>query len=135
MTMAKSIFSPIVTLHNSFIRYRRDKFYQIQMDYQTCYLESFLNDRFDFTQRRIYIQDAETGETIYLFQRAENNPLLIYKRSENKPQPLYTRGESNGDLLNDFVVYVPLDVVFDEHELRAMIGSKICGKRFKVQTF
>lgn len=135
MAFVKAAFAPIVTLHNSFLGYRDAKFYQIRMNYQTCYLESFLNDRFDYVQRRIYIEDAETVEQVYLYQVEEEKPEWLYQQSENEPLYLFTEGESLGDLLNDFVVYVPADIQFSESEIRAMLSTKLSGKRYKIETF
>lgn len=135
MALVKAIFSPIITLHNLFLSFRKAKFYQIAMNYQTCYLEAFLNDRFDFTQRRIFIEDAETVDALYLYMRDEENPVFLYRRSEALPVPVYTRGETVGDLTYDFIVWVPLDVVFDQNEMRAMIATKLCGKRYKIELF
>lgn len=105
------------------------------MNYQVCYLEAFLNDRFDFSDRRIYIEDAENQDTLFIYKRDELNPIGLYQRSENHSQPIYTRGESNGDYLNDFVIWIPYGVVFDEAELRAMVATKLAGKRYKIELF
>lgn len=126
---------PIVLIHNAFIRYRQSKLYEIAMNYQVCYLEAFLNDRFDFTQRRIHIDDAETVEQVYLFQEEEEKPEYLFQEIEDDPLYLYTEGESLGDLLNDFIVFVPSDVAFDQDEMRAMIATKLCGKRYKIELF
>lgn len=126
---------PLVLIHNNFIRYREAKLYELFINYQTCYLEIFLNDRFDKTERRIYIDDAQNQDTVYLYLRDELNPVNLYTRSEDNAVALYTRGESNGDLLNDFIVYVPVDVVFQEPELRAMIANNLSGKRYKIELF
>lgn len=130
-----SLVYPIVLIHNIFKKYRKAKLYEIAMNYQVCYLEAFLNDRFDFTQRRIYIDDAETVEQLYLYIRVEEKPVYLYRRSEDKPMYLYLRGEVAGDLSYDFIVWVPTDAVYDEAEMRAMVATKICGKRYKIQTF
>lgn len=105
------------------------------MNFQVCYLEAFLNDRFDFTLRRIYIEDAANEETIYIYKRDEATPLVISTRAEASAQPIFTRGETNGDYINDFVIYMPASVVFDENELRAMVATKLCGKRYKIELF
>lgn len=135
MAFAKAIYAPLVTLHNLFLNYRKAKLYEIAMNYQTCYLEAFLNDRFDFTNRGIYIEDAETVDQVYLWQDAEDNPLYLYKDAENQPVYLYQDGESLGDILYDFVVYVPYGVVFDEEEMRAMIATKLSGKKYKIELY
>ena len=131
----KACMYPLVLIHNAFIRYRNAKLYEIAINYQVCYMEAFLNDRFDFTLRRIYIEDAETVEQLYMYTRDEERPINLYERSEDSPVPLYTRGEVLGDLVNDFIVWVPIGCVYDEPEMRAMIATKLCGKRYKIELF
>lgn len=135
MAFVKACFAPLVVLQNDFLLYRKSKLYEIEMNYQVCYLESFLNDRFDFIQRRIYIEDASSKTSKFIYRSAENKPFLIYKRSENKPATIYTRGESIGDFTNDFIIFIPVEISFDEKEIRAMLFTKLSGKRYKIETF
>lgn len=135
LAIAKAAYMPLLTLYNDFIRFRKDKFYDIQINFQVCFLESFLNERFDTKFKRIYIEDAEQGEPIFIHKREEAKPLVIKRRSETAPQFIYTRGESIGDLMNDFIIYIPEDVLINESELRAMLSKKICGKRYKIQNY
>lgn len=135
MAFIKACFAPIIALHNQFMSYRKAKLYEIKMNYQVCYLEAFLNDRFDSIARRIYIDDAQTVEQIYLYQDEEEKPIYLNQESENDPVYLYTEGETLGDYLNDFIVYVPVSVVFNESEMRAMITTKLAGKRYKIELF
>lgn len=126
---------PLVLIHNAFIRYRTAKLYELYINYQVCYLQAFLNDRFDFTQRRIYIDDAAIEETLYIYKRAELEPIYLYKRIEDDPVSLYTRGETQADSLYDFIVFVPLDVALNEPEMRAMVSNNLSGKRYKIERF
>lgn len=135
MAFIKACFAPVISLHNQFLNYRKAKLYEIKMNYQVPYLEAFLNDRFDAIERRIYIDDAQTVNQIYLYQEEETKPLYLNQESENAPVYLYTEGETIGDLWNDFIVYVPVSVAFSESELRAMIATKWCGKRYKIEHF
>lgn len=135
MAFVKALFAPLVSLHNDFLLYRKAKLYEIEKNYKTCYLEAFLNDRFDFTSRRIYIDDADTVAQVYLWQDEEETPLYLYQDAEEQPVFLFQDGESLGDILYDFVVFVPYDVVFDENEMRAMIATKLAGKKYKIELF
>jgi hypothetical protein len=135
LIILQACFQPIVLIHNAFLRYRKAKLYELYINFQVCYLEAFLNDRFDYSQRRIYIDDSQIQGTVYIYKRAELKPIFLYKRSEDNHVPLYTRGESIGDLLNDFIIWIPDDVVFQEAELRAMISSNLSGKRYKIELF
>lgn len=131
----KSCFVPVILLHNDFMNYRKAKLYEVKMNYQVVYLEAYLNDRFDAIERRIYIGDAQIASQIYLYQEVEEKPVPLYQESENNPVYLYTEGETMGDLLNDFIVFVPVSVVFTESEMRAMIATKWAGKRYKIELF
>jgi hypothetical protein len=135
LAIVKACYTPFINLHNDFLLYRKAKKYELAMNYQVCYLESFLNDRFDFTQRRIYIEDAKNHPAKYIHQLAELKPLVIFARSESNHEAIYTRGENLGDYANDFVIFIPVSVVFDEKEIRAMIATKLSGKRYKIETF
>jgi hypothetical protein len=136
MAFIQAIYTPLVALHNSFINYRSAKFYQIKMNYQVCYLASFLNDRFDSVQRRIYIDDALTVDQVYAYQDEEETPLWLYQDDEEETGTfLFQDGESLGDILFDFVVFIPSVVSYDENEVRAMIATKLCGKKYKIERF
>lgn len=128
-------FSALIILFNSFSRYRDAKKYELDINYETCRIEAFLNDRFDLSLRRIYIDDSENGEVIYLYQDEEEKPQLVYQPAEDVPLYIYTDGESIADVYNDFIVYVPAVLNISEAELRAMISTKISGKRYKIETF
>lgn len=139
MAFIKACFAPIISLHNEFMAYRKAKLYEVEMNYQVPLLEAFLNNRFDGVERRIYIDDAQTVEQIYIFQEDELEPLWLHQESEDDPIYLHTEGETMGDLLNDFVVYVPVSVSlmenYSESELRAMIATKWAGKRYKIELY
>jgi hypothetical protein len=126
---------PIILLHATFKLYRKNKLYEIAMNFQVCYLEAFLNDKYDLSLRRIYIADALNQQTLYIYERSEAKPVFLFTRSEAQPVIFYTRGETTGDFLNDFIIFIPIAVVYDEPELRAMVATKLCGKRFKIELF
>lgn len=129
----QSILYPVALLHNALLGYRKAKAYELKINYQVCYLESFLNDRFDFIERRIRIVDTVWKMSRYLYLQEENKPLFIYQASENKPVYLYRSEETVGDTLNDFVIEIPVGVAFQEPEIRAMIATNLSGKRYKIE--
>ncbi|MEN9570897.1 MAG: hypothetical protein RL172_2128 [Bacteroidota bacterium] len=136
MAFVTAIYTPLVALHNSFSNYRSAKFYQIAMNYQVCYLEAFLNDRFDYTNRGIYIDDPDDAvPALYLYQDAEDVPVYLYQDAEDVPVYLYQDAEVVGAVALDFIVMVPVAVAYDENEMRAMIATKLCGKKYSIQTY
>lgn len=133
--MMKACVYPLIYVHNLLIKYRDAKLYQLSITPQVCYLERMLNDRFDYTQRRIYIIDADWHLPMFLFQEDELKPVFLFRESENRPKALYTEGES-GAALNDFVVMVPISLSFSEAEMRSLINSyKLFGTLYTIQKF
>lgn len=129
------LVNPIVKIYVDFLAFRKQKIYELGISPLVVDIERLLRDRYDFTQRRIYIGDAQDKQTTYIYNRQENKPVYIKKRSEGQPKFLYTRGES-GLLQDDFIVWVPMDIVFDFIEMGTLIRKYVLpGMRFKIQRF
>lgn len=135
LTWLGVLIKPIVTIYNSFLLYRQAKLYDLMITPQVCYMEAMLNDRFDISQRRIFIDDAVQQPPVYLYTEAENHPLYLFTEAEDDPEYIYTEGEG-ADYGNDFVVWVPAAISFNAIEMRAMVMRKrLPGMRFTIQTF
>lgn len=133
LTFVGVLIQPVATLWRGFMSFRRDKNYQLTITPQKCYLEQLLRNRWDSTLRRIYIDDGIDKPPFYLYQTAENKPVFINPVTPVKW--LYTTAE-NFDLVDDFVVYVPMDVVFDESEMRSLLNAyKLAGTKFTIQRY
>jgi hypothetical protein len=130
------LLSPIVNIYNRFLLFKKAKEYQLRITPQVCYLEKLLNDRFDFTNRGIYIEDGADNPQTIMYARAELKPVYMYRRSEVNPKIMYTRGES---LLyvNDFIIKVPASINFDIYEMTGVVRSanNLLGTKFKIQTY
>lgn len=126
---------PIVELYQLFLLYRTAVLYDLMITPQVCYMESLLNERYDFTLRRIYIDDAVERPPLYLYADAESQPIDLYRDSEALPVDLYTDGEGS-DYADDFIIWVPSALVFDPIEMRSLVMLKrLPGMKFKIQTF
>jgi hypothetical protein len=135
MLWVRSLLRPIIDVHQSFLRYKKEKDYQLGITGQVCYLEKMLRDKYDFTLRRIWIDDAQDKPISYIYNRQEAKPLFVRKRSEAMPKIIYTRNE-NGLLANDFIVWVPMNIVFDFQEMGSLIMAyKLPGVKFKIQRY
>ncbi len=134
LLLAKSCIYPLISLHNNFLKYRKAKIYQLTITSQVCYLEQMLNDKYDFTLRRIEIKDGEWFQPWYISQEAENKPKYLFRASENQPQYVYTGGEA-GEFKDDFVVVVLASISFSIPEMRSAIDSyRLFGTRYTIQT-
>lgn len=129
------LVSPVVYNYQQFITFRKNKLYELSINSQVCRLEALLNDRWDFTSRGIYIDDALEFPPLYLYMDAELKPIYLYTNAELQPVYLYTDGEG-GTMADDFIIFVPVAVVFDSLEMRSLVKSfKLPGMRFKIQTY
>ena len=122
-------------LYNRFLAYRNLIKYSLLITPQVCYLEKALNDRYDVVLRRIYIEDAPEHLPVALFARAENKPVRLFTKDEGNPVILWRRAET-AEFGVDFIIFIPIDVVFDMPQLRAFVTAyKLTTKTFEVQLF
>ena len=127
------VTAPFIGIYQDFKRYADAKRYQLYITPQVCYLTRLLNDRYDYVQRRIRINDAVTHLPLYIFLAEESKPVYIFQSGEAPPPYLYTDGEA-GEIQNDFLVLVPSDISFDDNEmLKLLAGYRLAGMKPKIQ--
>jgi hypothetical protein len=131
-----SLILPLQQIHVALNKYREKTNYRLLITPQVCHLQRMLNDRFDFTDRRIYIVDMADASPVYIFRANELKPKWIFYGFENRtPLWLYTNQETQ-TITDDFVVMVPVSVIFDVNEMSALLNVyKLAGTKFKIQTF
>lgn len=121
LAIAKALVSPVNDLYNRFIDYGKDTDYRIGITLSAIHLQRALNDKYDYTLRRIRIVEMQQKEGISLFQREENKPQVLYtKIGEGITLVLYSKEETAGFAV-DFIVQVPKALLFDAKEMRAYI--------------
>jgi hypothetical protein len=125
---------PIAKLNISFLQFRKLKLYELGINSQVCFLQKLLNDRFDYTQRRIIISEPIDTTPYYLFKKGELKPVFINKKMELKPKYTYTNGETISPI--DFIVQVPKLLVYNNSELEILIKKyRLPYKAFKIITY
>ena len=128
----KALVAPISTLHGSFLAFRKQKNYELAITGQVCLLEKLLNDKFDNTQRRIYITDGEKSKRKYAFTVNEFVPLPIYTEGENKPLFIYQDGEINS-ITYHFIVNVPNTLRFNNDVMINLLNTfKLPSRKFNI---
>jgi hypothetical protein len=107
--------------------------YRISITPQVCYLEAAINDRYDYVERRIFIEDGEEHEPVPLYRKVEGKAQVLYKKGEGAPLVLYTKAETS-KFSADFTIHIPADVNFNISELNAFVESyRLASKTFKVK--
>ncbi len=117
-----------------FTTYREDTNYRLSHNGQVCYLRAVLNDRFDWQDRRITIEDVEPEEGTILYRRSLNRFLMAPKRSTGQAIILNKRAFSGSNSV-DFTVVVPaaLRGTFNEAQMKALVDTyKLASKRYTI---
>lgn len=125
--------SPIDKMKTDFYTFFNAKKYELNFNGQVIYLEHLLNDKFDSSLRRIYIDDLEQLPEYYLSNQEESNEInYLFNQSEGET-PTYIYNQEEYDLDNDFTIYMPSGLVFDEMYLKALVNQyKTASKRFNI---
>jgi hypothetical protein len=101
-----------------------------------CYLTRLLNDRYDYTRRRITVVDSIDKDPVYIYRRDELKPRYIFKKTENRPKFIYTYGES-GLIRDDFIIKIPVALFLaglNTRELSSLVNVyKLAGTKFRIQ--
>ena len=121
------------TIYQNILRNRENFIYYLSITPQVVYLEKMLNDRYDPFTRGIHIDDGQSFDPIYHYKKLEDKPVYVFKKSESEPLIyLYTKSETGNDA-SDFVVNVPVGVVFNEAEMKSLIDTfKLAGTVYKI---
>lgn len=138
-----SLFAPLQSLNAQFADWGAEVRYDLRFNGQVIYLEHLLNDQFDSTLRRIYIDDPSGQQvfTPYVFNLVEvQPPLHLYNVADAKPidENIVIRNTSELVVTDDFVVHVPTGVfnATVEAQMSDLIDRyRIAGKRYTFQTF
>lgn len=136
LALLYALVAPIIYVYNLFLINRRSNLYRLLITPQVCYVEMALNNKYDSVDRRIEIVKPKNYEPLFLYRKIENKPVYLYKKTEvAKPKTwLYQKGETL-TFQYDFIVKVPIQIIFNEKEMRAIIDGYILpDKIYKIST-
>ena len=91
---------------------RTRNIYQLEHDARVGKVEKVLNDRFDFSERRIRIGEGNRIQSLYLYTASEAQQTYL-------PKTVYTQAEIS-DRNTDFTVLIPAAVNIVDEELAAL---------------
>lgn len=114
---------PVIQLHQQFMQFRDSTNYKLAHTPQVFSMENVLNDAFDRTQRRIFIEDGVFTFPVYFYDRADDKPVYFFDRADDRPVRFYDRS-SLGKLDVDFTVVLPKGLPISDAEmirLRALV--------------
>lgn len=138
-----ALLAPLQVINGYFASHVETIRYDLKFNGQVMYLEHLLNDTFDDSLRRVYIDDPAGQQifTPYLFNKIEMQPPLhLYNVADAKPllDNIVLRNTPELVVTTDFVVHVPA-AVFNptiQTQMSDLIDRyRIAGKRYTFQTF
>ncbi len=129
-----SLLQPIANIYNGFKTFYLNTAEKLKYNGQVIILEQLLNDTFDNTARRIFIQNAnETDfiDTIYFASEGAPETDIFYE-SEGEP-PIYAYYETEAKGSVEFYVFVPIGLVYDAATMNSLINRyKLVTKRHTI---
>lgn len=134
--LVQSAVQGVSVLHGSFMQWRADRDYRLTHNGQVCHLRAVLNDTFDQTERRITVDDEDSGglRGARLFTRDMDRHILLPARETGGALVINRRGFGGASGL-DFWVSVPYALMgkIDETRLAALVSTyKLASKRWTI---
>jgi hypothetical protein len=132
LAFLNAALKPVSLLYVLFLNFRGDMAHNLGHNGQTCYLQDVLNGAFDYTLRRIRIEDAPENEwDRFLWLESEDRPIMLGTFILNR------EAFTGADAI-DFVVILPasLNLSADEYNrLNSLLRYyKMAGKRYVLQS-
>lgn len=130
------IMAPLQELNTTFKAFVADVRYQMYLNGQVQYLEHYLNDLYDNSLRRIYIEDGDAGTPFFVYNKADGTQNeYVYNKSELETAPVLYNQADYADQV-DFIVVIPWSNIPSAEEtiMKAYVNKyKLAGKRFSIQ--
>lgn len=108
--------------------------YRLKFNELKIYIEHYLNDQHDPTDRMIRIVDVEQEQNTYIFNSNEDNEnLYIWNVGEEDGEDVFLFNDSEIDDIEDFIVEVPAALVFNEDALRRDVDTfRLPGMKYSI---
>jgi hypothetical protein len=134
----ETLLKPIQILNDDFGAYVPATRKKANQTGQVAYLERLLNDEFDSTLRRIYIDDGQENVLPpFVFNKVEDRPIYIYNKAEAEDS-FFIYNQSEFFTEPDFIVFVPAAILGPALQIlieRQVNQYKQAGKIYEVQSF
>lgn len=116
----KALVQPLMVIRDEYRRFRESVIYQLQHDSRKISIEKVLNDHFDDSLRRIYIDNVAPQPRTYFYEPGDDRPVFFYEPADDRPVYFYEQLGVNVDDVS-FVVNLPDTIKpSDPDELRRL---------------
>lgn len=128
--------APLQSLNETFADWADGIRYNVSFTGQVIYLEHALNDRYDSTLRRIYIEDPSGTQvlTTTLYNQIEQQAqTIMWNKAEAQPSPIFRNLAEVFTTGDDFIVKIPsaINTTINQAKMRRLIDRyRTAGKRY-----
>lgn len=136
LSLINAFLSPLITYWEEFLLYRSNAFYRIENNASVGSITKVLNDSFDLTQRRIYIENVNLRDALRFY--SENAQRQIEFNTIGNQVVSFSSGGVFDAERADFYIYVPNDLnqVDIENQLKAQVDFyKLYAKKYEIIYF
>lgn len=133
-----SVLKPVKTLYNAFMIYKDDAIYRVSHNGSITLLQKVMNDKFDNTERRIFIKNVQRKDSLRLYTLATGKQVGVY----TPPKNALRSGFDFDTESYDFVVHIPIEYQNEDEVLlnkflikvRAQLDYyKLFAKKYDIQ--
>ena len=107
MAFLQVLISPLKSIYDDFFAFKEDSIYRAEHYGSIGLMEKVLNDYFDPTERRIFINNAELNDTQHYYDEGNGDPLYFYDEGYGDPQWFFDPEVFNV-YSSDFTVFMPI---------------------------
>jgi hypothetical protein len=136
----RALLWPVNQLHGQFVEFIDYKRYELDFTGQVISLERLLNDKYDNTLRRIFINGFPRPRR-FVFRDGNNlinyDKPYIYRDGSTVPnREGFFLFAGTGSLNVSFIINIPNALTVNELELRALVDKyKLAGKYYTIEYF
>jgi hypothetical protein len=133
----QACLSGLQTLNNTFFAYIDATREELKYNAQTINLQKRLNDLYDNDQRRIYINNINSGGSIRYISRIIDGIAPVYiSRIDEGISPVYVSRIADLGADYSYIVQVPNGLVFNETKMIATIDRyNLVDKTYIIQNY
>jgi len=132
LSYVRAALKPLERIKSEFLALVDRSRYRLNLSGRVIDLEHYLNDLFDETARRIYIEDSQVALPPIMYTKAEGIPIELRTITEGGGLTFYSQDDF--DVLVDFIIWVPTSILTREDEIRAYANHYVsAGRRYVIK--
>lgn len=114
------------SLYIDWVAWLKDRYYEISITPQVCYIEKMLNDEFDKQQRRIYISEPARLTTNFFYRETDGKNWYFGSGK-------FFVDDTRFNYPYDFIINLPSGIIINSERLNALVNRyKLLGKTYRL---